>query len=350
MWELEGHLLIIYKALYGFRLSGKLFGQLLQECLQELGFEPSLAESTIYMRKCPTADHYEYVATYVVDLCMMMKDPQSLLEQLMAPPYTFKLKGSGELAFHLGCGFQRDSTGTLCMDPGKYIDRMEDLQHFKTKPVQRERSPLQKGDHPELDTSPFLDENDKEIYMSLVGSAQWSISIGCFDIQSAIMTMSKFCSAPRSGHLDRMKQIIRYLCKFQHYKIRFQVDKLDYSNVPGIKNHDWEHSVYGNHEEDIPIDTPLLLGKKIVLTHYFDASLMHNVLSGKAITGVCTFYNKTPVDWFCKQQSTSETATYGAEFLSGRKVCEMIIDHRSYLRYLGKPVHDMDYVWGDNRV
>ena len=31
--ELEGHLLIIYKVLYRLRLSGKLFGQLLQKCL-----------------------------------------------------------------------------------------------------------------------------------------------------------------------------------------------------------------------------------------------------------------------------------------------------------------------------
>ena len=90
------------------------------------------------------------------------------------------------------------------------------------------------------------------------------------------------------------------------------------------------------------------LGTRIVLTHYFDASLMHDILSGKAVTGVCTFYNKTPVDWYCKQQSTSETARYGAEFLSGRKCCENIIDHRAYLRYLGKPVGEMDYVWGDN--
>ena len=73
------------------------------------------------MRKFQTADHYEYVAIYVDNLCMIMKDPQSLLDQLMAPPY-FKLKGSGELPFHFGCGFKRDSTGTLCMDPGKYVD------------------------------------------------------------------------------------------------------------------------------------------------------------------------------------------------------------------------------------
>ena len=58
---------------------------------------------------------------------------------------------------------------------------------------------------------------------------------------------------------------------------------------------------------------------------------MHDILSGKAVTGVCMFYNKTPTDWYCKQQSTSETATYVAEFLSGRKCCENIIDHQAYL-------------------
>ena len=43
--DLEGHLLIIYKALYGLKTSGKTSGQLLQECLLELGFLPSLGEA-----------------------------------------------------------------------------------------------------------------------------------------------------------------------------------------------------------------------------------------------------------------------------------------------------------------
>ena len=79
--------------------------------------------------------------------------------------------------------------------------------------------------------------------------------------------------------------------------IRFRVDEPDYSNVPDIKYHDWEHTVYRKHEEDVPIDAPSPpLGNRIVLTHNFDAGLMHDVLSGKAVTGVCTFYNKTPVN------------------------------------------------------
>ena len=116
-----------------------------------------------------------------------------------------------------------------------------------------------------------------------------------------------------------------------------------------IPDHDWEHSVYGKHKEDIAENIPEPLGKQIVLTHYFDASLMYDILSGKSVTFIYTFYNKTPVNWYYKQQSTSETAKYGAEFLSGRKCCENIIDHQAYLRYLGKPVGEMDYVWGDNK-
>ena len=80
------------------------------------------------------------------------------------------------------------------------------------------------------------------------------------------------------------------------------------------------------------LDAPPPLGKRIVLTHYFDVSLMHDVLSGKAVTGESTFYNKTPTNWYYKHQSTSETATYGDEFLFGRMCCEKIINHRSYLR------------------
>ena len=64
--------------------------------------------------------------------------------------------------------------------------------------------------------------------------------------------------------------------------------------MPGIPDHDWEHSVYEKNEEDIAENIPEPLKNWIVLTHYFDASLMHDMLSGKAVTGICTFYNKTP--------------------------------------------------------
>ena len=82
-------------------------------------------------------DLHQYIATHADNLAILMKDSQACIDLLEAMPYNYKLKGSGPLSFHLGYGFHCDSTGTVCMDPGKYIDRMEEayVQNFGIKPV-----------------------------------------------------------------------------------------------------------------------------------------------------------------------------------------------------------------------
>ena len=77
--ELQGNLPIINKALYRPRLSGKAFNQLLSDCLRDLGFFPSKAEISIFMRKCPTRDVYKCVATYIDDLCIIIENPEKFL-------------------------------------------------------------------------------------------------------------------------------------------------------------------------------------------------------------------------------------------------------------------------------
>ena len=67
---LKGHLLIIDKALYGVPGCGKAFAEHLGVRLRAEGFTPSLADPCIWMR--PAGDVYEYVATWVDDLCIVM--------------------------------------------------------------------------------------------------------------------------------------------------------------------------------------------------------------------------------------------------------------------------------------
>ena len=67
------------------------------------------------------------------------------------------------------------------MDAGKYVQKMQIAykQLFGTEPPKKNvLSPLMKGDHPELDTSKFLDEDGILMYQSLIGSMQWSITLG----------------------------------------------------------------------------------------------------------------------------------------------------------------------------
>ena len=111
----------------------------------------------------------------------------------------------------------------------------------------------------------------------------------------------------------------------------------------------WSTSVYGDVSENIPEDAPKPRGKQVTLVHYFDANLMHDVLSGKAVTGCVHFANKTPIMWYSKKQATSETATYGSEFIAGRTCIEQIVDLRNTFRYLGVPINEISYVFGDNQ-
>ena len=75
---------------------------------------------------------------------------------------------------------------------------------------------------------------------------------------------------------------------------------------------------------------------------------MHCLLTGRSVTGILSFINKTPIDWFSKKQSTVETATYGSEFVAARTAVERLIDLRLTLQYLGVPIRDMDYIIVDN--
>ena len=136
---------------------------------------------------------YEYVAVYVDDLAMAMKDPQQFVD-VLTDKHKFKLKGKGSISFHLGCDFFRDEYGTLCMAPRKYIEKMVGNYEmmFGEKPKLNVSSPLEKVDHPEIDTSELLDPQGTQQYQSLIGSLQWAVALGRLDIATAVMTLSSF--------------------------------------------------------------------------------------------------------------------------------------------------------------
>jgi hypothetical protein len=99
-------------------------------------------------------------------------------------------------------------------------------------------------------------------HQSLVGALQWAVSIGRFDIAVHVMTLGRCQAAPHVGHLDRLKRVCGYLKKHSDAAIRFRVGILDCSEQDAsYVKHSWEHSVYGNVQEEIPSDVPEAKGK-----------------------------------------------------------------------------------------
>jgi hypothetical protein len=199
-------------------------------------------------------------------------------------------------------------------------------------------SPLEKGDHPETNDMEFLDAIGTQQYQSLTGALQWSVSIGQFDITTAVMTMSSFRAMPHLGHMTCVKRMNGYLSKMKDGVIRIRTGDPDYSALPD-QEFDCERSVYGNVSEMLPSDTPKPLGIYITLTYYYDANLFHDIVTGRSIPGILHLINKMPLDWYSKKQATVETATYGSEFVVAQHTCvDQIVDLCTTLHYLGVPL------------
>ena len=346
--ELQGHLLIMVKALYGTRSGGARWHDRLFDILQEMKFKPSKADPDVWMRPEPGGTCYEYIAVYVDDLAIAAKDSQAFCNELKKK-YNLKLKGVGPLEYHLGCTYKKDPDGTLVADPRRYVNKiLESFERmFKEKP-RKSRPPLEGGDHPELDTSELCDEHQTKQFQTLIGQLQWLISLGCFDIAVHVMSLSRFRAQPRKGHLDRAKRIVGYLLFLPDGAIRFRTGEPDFSSLKD-QEYDWTRTVYSGACEQIPHDIPKPLGKHVQTTHYVDANLHHDLATGKAVTAALHFLNQTPIDAYTKRQSTVETATYGSEFVAARTAVDQIIDIRTTLRYLGVPIRDKSYMFGDNK-
>jgi hypothetical protein len=67
---------------------------------------------------------------------------------------------------------------------------------------------VEKIDHPELDDSPMLEPDQVSKYLSIMGQLQcWLISLGKFDVSSAVAGLSTF-------HSNRAKHVVGYVAKF----------------------------------------------------------------------------------------------------------------------------------------
>jgi hypothetical protein len=215
--QLEGHYLIIIKALYGLCTSGLRWHERFADCLRNEGFSPCKAEPDIWMRR--NGNFYEYVATYVDDLCLGMLDLKSFTDTLHKK-YNFKLKGTGPIDFHLGQSFSWNDDGEMEISAKCYVDKMIGtyVQLYGKKP-RKASSPLEQNDHLEMDNSPFLGQDKTQQFQSLIGAMQWEVSIGRLDIVTAVMSLSSFCTMPSRGHLKRAKRIYGYLPKMKEARI-----------------------------------------------------------------------------------------------------------------------------------
>ena len=184
----------------------------------------------------------------------------------------FRSKGVGPPEYYSGADMEYDRERKCWTKSAKtyiknVVDKIEKLFDRKLKNV---GSPLDAGDHPELDETDFLDEDETRKYQMLIGSAQWAITLGRYDIQQATNLLARFATMPREGHLERALRLFGYLKHYSRAKLYMDPQNMDLTGIK-FEDHGWQ-DLYPDAEEYAADNAPEPLAKGLSLVTFKDAS------------------------------------------------------------------------------
>jgi hypothetical protein len=198
-----------------------------------------------------------------------------------------------------------------------------------------------------MDKTDLLSPDQISVYKSLLGSANWIITLGRFDIAYATNSLSRYSMAPRQGHMEAMYRIFGYLRTMPKGKILIDTNQPTIrSQITISKDQDWVE-FYPDAEESTPLDKPEPRGGLCTLTCYVDADHARDKLTRRSVTGILIFLNNTPISWTSKRQKTVESSTYGSELVASRIAVKMIISLRYFISMLGSHLEKSSLLLGD---
>ena len=285
------------------------------------------------------------------DILVWSKDPMAIMRELKK---VYVLKGVGIPEYYLGGNVEildehwaSDAVG-LALSAKTYIENV--VPKFETlfgHEFSKQNTPMLENFHPEIDDSPLCSYDESAKFRSVIGSLNWIITLGRYDVSYATCALSRFNMAPRIGHLAAAKRILGYLKVYKKGRIIFDISYIDHSTYP-VEDHPNWGEFYPNASEEIPPNLPIQKGNPVRITAYVDANFAHDLVTRRSVTGILLLLNNTPIRWLCKRQKTVETATYGSELVAARVTTELILETRYMLRSLGVHIDGPALMLGDN--
>lgn len=348
--ENAGQPMIIDKGLYGLRTSSARFHEHLAKQLREMGFTPSLYDTDLWIRE--QDDHYEIITTYVDDVLVFSKNPMEILTELQEK---YVMKGVGIPEYYLGgnvevLGEEWQKHGIFtALSANTYIkNTTEKMEQMFEGQLPKSSVPMSDSYHPELDETELALPAEASKFQSLIGCANWIITLGRCDIQYATMALARFSMSPRLGHIKAMKKVFGYLKQHPQGRVTCDPNVPPFSQVERTTSNKWRE-YYPDATEELPFDLPTPRGNAVRVTVFVDADHAHDVVTRRSVTGMVAFVNGMIVRTYSKKQRTVESSSYGSELNAARQATDLIVELRTALRVLGVPLDGPAVLLGDNR-
>jgi hypothetical protein len=194
----------------------------------------------------------------------------------------YTIKDPKEPEYYLGATYVGSPNSEWYITAKIYIEEgIRQVEERLGITICEEKTPTKANDHPEEDTSDLLDNEMHREYQSLIGMLQWIVSICRADICYAVSSLSRFCAAPREGHLSCALRVWGYLNKYPNRSININHDK----HI--LPSHKIDPMVvdfadqYAYAKEDLDPRFPKLLGKELDVLVFFDSDHGHDKVTGR---------------------------------------------------------------------
>jgi hypothetical protein len=103
--ENEGHVALIWHALYGGKVTGCNFWHHLCDCMGQLGFTSSCADPDVWLwlsKQTTGEEYYEYVLLYVDDVLVISKNADNVLRKEIGQHFVLREESIGPPSQYLG--------------------------------------------------------------------------------------------------------------------------------------------------------------------------------------------------------------------------------------------------------
>ena len=287
------------RTIYGLKQAPRAWHQKLLSVLKDMGFEPSAADPSLFIRGTPTDDKCLWALIYVDDMWLASRHRQLIEDLISDLRKRFKARVVPDPEQFLGLQLSRDrQRRTLTIHQERYANKV--VQRFgmsdaKTKPI-----PLTPG-------TPLTAEGtamsaEEHHYSELIGCLLYLAVCTRPDISFAVGALARFLSAPKQEHWHAAKGLLRYVSGTASIGITFgtQPDQ-------GLRG-------------------------------YCDADHGGNLDSRRSTTGFVFTLFGAPIIWKSKLQCTTATSTLHGEYMSASEAGKEALWLRILLPDLGQPI------------
>ncbi|RAL68311.1 hypothetical protein DID88_007041 [Monilinia fructigena] len=192
------------KSLYGLKQAPRVWWTVVRRFFKEIGFEESAADPNLFIRKGL------YVLLYVDDLLIIGNriNVDSMKKTISSK---WKCKDLGETSIFLGIQIERNRRDrSLKIHQSNYTKKI--LYRFGIDLSDTKDLPLPPGTViRDAGSDDLLCEDDKTLYLQIVGSTIYSSNCTRPDIAYAVGQLARVMHAPGESHLVLAKHLLQYL-------------------------------------------------------------------------------------------------------------------------------------------